>query len=161
MKRAFTLIELIFIIVIIGVLASVAIPKFLNLTTHAKTSAIKSVVTSVQTSVDEIHGKWIIDDNFNWQPLNGGNCKLNANGYPDSLDDGSGESDLFKCVLKIPVPACNGKQNGCWEEYADNKYEYYITPDKILKIEYNATSGTLQCLDGVGVSQDECKQIVY
>jgi prepilin-type N-terminal cleavage/methylation domain-containing protein len=160
-KKAFTLIELIFVIVIIGFLAAVAVPKFLNLTSHAKKSAVKSVVTSVQTAVDEIHGKWIIDDNFNWKPLNGGTCQLNSDGYPDSLDDGKGESDLFKCVLKIPVPSCADKKSGCWEEYENNKYEYYFTPDKILKIEYNATDGTLRCLDGTGVTQDECKKIIY
>ncbi len=160
-KKAFTLIELIFVIVIIGLLASVAIPKFLNLTTHAKTSAVKSVITSVQTSVDVVHGKWIIDDNFNWTPLNSGSCKLNTNGYPDSLDGGKGESDLFKCVLKIPVPSCGGNKNGCWVESDDNIYEYYITPDKVLKVEYNSTNGAVECLEGKGVSKDECKKIIY
>ena len=161
MKRSFTLIELIFVIVLIGVLASVAIPNFLNLTKHAKTSAIKSVISSVQTSIDEIHGKWIIDDNFNWQPLNSGSCTLNSNGYPDKLDDGSGESELFKCVLKIPVPACGGRNNGCFEEYEDNKYKYYLAQDKILKFEYNSTNGTIECLEGDGVSKEECKKIIY
>jgi len=37
--KAFTLIELIFVIVIIGILSVVAIPKFRHLTAHAKTSA--------------------------------------------------------------------------------------------------------------------------
>jgi len=160
MKKAFTLIELIFVIVIIGFLASVAVPKFMNLTTHAKKSAVKSVVTSVQTSIDEIHGKWIIDDNFKWTPLNGGSCELNTTtGYPKTLDDGG--KDLFKCVLKIPVPACAGKKNGCWEEYDTNKYKYYLSPDKYLTIEYNQTNGVLECIDDGGISKEECKEIIY
>jgi len=161
MKKAFTLIELIFVIVIIGLLASFALPKFKNLTTHAKSSGIKSLVTSIQSSIDNIHGKWIINDNYVWDPDGDGNSNLNAEGYPVSLDSGQGETKLFKYVLKIPVPSCGGRTSGCWNEYDDNRYEYFYTPSKILKIDYNATSGTLECVDGVGISQSECENIIY
>ena len=115
MKKAFTLIELIFVIVIIGVLASFAIPKFKNLTSNAKSSGIKSVVTSVQSSIDNIHGQWIINDNYNWKCEKDNSIGLNEQGYPEKLDSGSTEKELFKCVLKVPVPACSdGKTNGCY-----------------------------------------------
>ena len=161
MKKAFTLIELIFVIVIIGLLASIALPHFKNLTTHAKDSGVKSVVTSVQSSIDNIRGKWIINDNYVWDPDGDGNTNLNSQGYPVSLDGGEGESRLFKYVLKIPVPSCGDRTSGCWKEYEDNKYEYFYTPSKILKIDYNATSGTLECVDGVGISQSKCENIIY
>jgi len=158
MKKAFTLIELIFVIVIIGVLASFAIPKFKNLTTHAKSSGIKSVVTSVQASIDNIHGKWIINDNCSWECNGSG---LNSNGYPEKLDSGSTEKELFKCVLKIPIPACGSKTIGCWKEYEDNKYEYYYSPSKVLRIQYSEQNGTLDCLDGVDINKTECEEIIY
>ena len=159
MKKAFTLIELIFVIVIIGVLASFAIPKFKNLTTHAKSSGIKSVVTSVQSSIDNIHGKWIINDSYSWE-CNG--SELNSDGYPEKLDSGSDESNLFKCVLKVPIPACSdGKTNGCWKEEEDKKYSYYYSPSRVLKIEYNTTNGTLECLDGDDINKTECEEIIY
>ncbi|WP_084029347.1 prepilin-type N-terminal cleavage/methylation domain-containing protein [Lebetimonas sp. JH292] len=66
MGRAFTLIEIIFVIVLIGLLASVAIPKFTNLTTNAKNSALKSIITSVQSSIDNIHSQWVVNDDFKW-----------------------------------------------------------------------------------------------
>ncbi|RUM64395.1 MAG: prepilin-type cleavage/methylation domain-containing protein, partial [Sulfurimonas sp.] len=49
-SRAFTLIELIFAIVIIGVLTSVAIPKFSGLNDNAKISAELSTAASVQVA---------------------------------------------------------------------------------------------------------------
>jgi len=64
MKKSFTLIELIFVIVIIGLLAVVAIPKFKNLTLHAKNASIKSIINSVQDSIENIHSKWLVNEDF-------------------------------------------------------------------------------------------------
>ena len=53
MKRAFTLIELIFVIVIIGVLAAVAVPKFLNLKQHAEANnVIKTTIDGAQQATE-------------------------------------------------------------------------------------------------------------
>ncbi|GAB6045824.1 prepilin-type N-terminal cleavage/methylation domain-containing protein [Caminibacter profundus] len=162
MKKSFTLIELLFVIVIIGVLASFAIPKFKNLTTHSKESALKSVVSSVQTAIDNIHGEWIINDNFKWDPNGDGVDDLNENGYPKQLDNGTGESKLFKYVLKIPIVSCGSSKNGCWEEPSNNIYRYYFTPSSYLEIEYNSTNGTLECKDGSSnYNQSKCEEIVY
>jgi general secretion pathway protein G len=46
MKKAFTMIELIFVIVILGILAAVAIPKLMATRTDAKVSAISQEVGS-------------------------------------------------------------------------------------------------------------------
>ena len=168
MKKAFTLIELIFVIVIIGVLASVAIPKFTNLTTHAKSSGVKSVVTSVQSSIDNIHGKWIINDSYGsnkWIAADGKDHKDDFNtttGYPEHLDGNDGNN--FSWVLKVPVPSCSdGKTNGCWKEDPQDTYSYYYNSNDVLKLEYNATTGTLECKAGSGKYSDvsKCEKVVY
>jgi len=61
MKKAFTLIELIFVIVIIGLLAAVAVPKFLNLKQHAQASSV------VKTTVDA--AQQAVEAAINWQDM--------------------------------------------------------------------------------------------
>ncbi len=50
-KKAFTLIELIFTIVIIGVLATIAIPKYQNLKDSAMINGISKIVSDAQSSI--------------------------------------------------------------------------------------------------------------
>ncbi len=87
MKRAFTLIELIIVIVIIGLLTSVAVPKLTGLRDNAKISAEMQTAQSVQTMLDAINTQWVTSRcSFKWgiKKLDS-NTTLNATGYPNSL----------------------------------------------------------------------------
>ena len=51
MKKAFTMIELIFVIVILGILAAVALPKFIGVAGQAHEANLKSFVGTLNRSV--------------------------------------------------------------------------------------------------------------
>ena len=51
MKKAFTMIELIFVIVILGILAAVALPKFLGVANQAHEGNLKSFVGTLNRTV--------------------------------------------------------------------------------------------------------------
>ena len=163
MKKAFTLLELIFVILIIGLLTSFLLPQFKNLTFHAKNSSIKIVVNSIRNEIENLHAKWLVNEDFVWIGADGNDHSSdwnNTSGYPSKLDNGAGSSNLFSYIFKVPIKACDNTSNGCFEEYEENKYEYNYSNNKALRFEYNSSNGSIICLDGVGVTQQECENLI-
>jgi len=59
-QTGFTLIELIIVIVILGILAVTAAPKFLNLQGDANASTIKGVDGAINSAMNIVYGKAVI-----------------------------------------------------------------------------------------------------
>lgn len=91
MKKGFTLIELVMIIVILGILAAVAIPKYFDLQNQAKQAAEKGVVGGVRAGIYTYFANW--------------------KAFPTTLDneaagtDASKDHPFFDNVLTEPVVA--------------------------------------------------------
>jgi MSHA pilin protein MshA len=59
-QKGFTLIELVVVIVILGILAATAAPKFIDLTGDARLSVMKGVQGSINSAVNLAHAKALV-----------------------------------------------------------------------------------------------------
>ena len=87
----FTLIELIVVIVILGIMAAIAGPKFINLQTDARISVIRGVEGSLRSAATLVYSRALIDgteaDATGTVATSDGNVTT-AFGYPDGTATG-------------------------------------------------------------------------
>ena len=101
-KNAFTMIELIFVIVVIGILAAIAIPKLAATRDDAQITRGLATLSSVRSAVATERQKRILRGDYsNISKLNGGGGIFNR------FDDVNGS-----LVLEYDVTPCTGI--GCW-----------------------------------------------
>ncbi|MET1255694.1 prepilin-type N-terminal cleavage/methylation domain-containing protein [Aliikangiella maris] len=60
-NQGFTLIELIVVIVILGIMAAIAVPKFVDLQSDARVSVIRGVEGSIRSAATLVYSKSLID----------------------------------------------------------------------------------------------------
>jgi len=84
-QKGFTLIELVMVIVILGILAAVAIPKFADLTSRAETSAEEGIIGGLRSALSVYASDQVSSGAAQslWYPKNPFDA---VQDYPTSLD---------------------------------------------------------------------------
>ena len=110
-KKAFTMLELTFVIVIIGILSAIAIPKFAANRDDATVAKAKATVSAIRNAVATERQKRILRGEFTHI------FKLSkASGTDKPIFDAFDGNDT-NSVLQYPLQSCKDTSaQGCWEE---------------------------------------------
>lgn len=131
MKRSnqgFTLIELIIVIVILGILAVTAAPKFLDLTGDARAATVEGVEGSLKSALNIINGKAIIQSRTGADAQTTNPAVDVKFGYPDAT------VAAMQAVLEMELTtAVAGKPSGA---AADAEWE--------IKVDTGSTPNSLK-----------------
>lgn len=61
-QKGFTLIEIIAVLILLGILAAVAVPKFVNLTSDAEAKAVQGALGAAASNVGIVNSKMLLAD---------------------------------------------------------------------------------------------------
>ena len=103
LQTGFTFIELVIVIILLGLLAATALPRYLSVTDDAQIAALEGVAGGFSTAVAIAHAQWAADGNSRGAPttaadkiqinLDGKVIYMNENGWPANTDAGTDASE--------------------------------------------------------------------
>lgn len=151
MKKAFTMIELVFVIVVLGILAAIAIPKLAPIMENATTAKGKSDVSAIRAAiVTERQGRLLKGQTSYISKLD-----RNATAAPGPgaviFDDNDTVESNGKLLSSGIVTAIG---DGKWMKTAANTYQFR-SGDAIAEFTYTPVGGKFDCDESTGDSEND------
>jgi len=148
-KKAFTMIELIFVIIILGVLASIAVSKMGNATNVANIANARSDISAIRSAIISERQSQLIKGVRTYIP------KLTPNASTSTmLFTGDGATTNPRTLLKYGLTKGTGA--GQWTIVNDTTYRFNSGSDTTT-FTYNPADGTFDCTAGA----NECDALVH
>ena len=124
-RSAFTMVELVFVIVVIGILTAIAVPKFAATRDDAVIAKARSTIASVRSAISTTRQKNILKGDF---------ANLNASAIGTN----------FSNLLEYSVKSCNSSNCNGWSTSWPNFTFHGPTGD----VTYTYQNKKLECTSG-------------
>lgn len=140
MKKAFTMMEIIFTIAVIGILSAIAIPKMFANKKDAEITVLKEQLRTIRTGLEAYAGEQLLLEGIKKYPKS----------LCDPTSDCSGTSHLFKFLSNIDIPHRNlvksGKNFVFWQAGKEIMImnDYKITSGYAFS--YDLNTGEIKCI---------------
>lgn len=151
MKKAFSLLEIIIVIVLISIISIFAFPKlFLNIT-NASYAKIKSDVSLIRSAIVYNRNQNIISGKGEAYIQFLDNAKINTSN--EKLFLGINDEEM----LKYPIISISSEkiEIGKWIKTSENNYKIYINNLESVEFIYDSTKGTFDC----NYDEELCKDL--
>ena len=154
-RKAFTMMELTFVIVIIGILSAIAIPKFAATRDDAVVTKAITTVSSVRNAVATERQKRILRGDFT--PITD---LAYQNGQSKPIFDFfDGNNTAGNEVLEYPLRACkDGNARGCWNSNANNTYIYRM-PASTHNVTFTLSNNRFKCDPADATTGTDCRTL--
>ena len=143
MRKAFTMIELVFVIAVIGILAVIAVPIFSATRDDATLTKAKTTVANIRTALSsEVQARILKAD---YTPITnvGGTKNSNSSDIFDFFGDASGQTT--DRVLEYPTKSCKADAKSCWMRIGSSTYKYYFPSAIGGDVTFTVSGGRFNC----------------
>ena len=128
MKKGFSLLEVIFVIAIIGIIITVAIPKLDENLNKANIIKIKNDITMIREGIIQYRDKMILKNNTS---------------DVDTLGDDN--ELLFNKILTYPIVASTEQKINSWSKISDTTYKVFVDSTNSVEFIYDKVNYTFDC----------------